>query len=596
MSRRSHFYSILSIILFIACNSIDPQQALLNHADSLMQVQPDSALAFLEDMDLSGVKSPADQARYAVLLTQAKDKNYIRHTDDSVIRSAVEYYDSTGDVPMQAKAHYYWGRVCQDKKDKAGAAREYWETVSFAEKADDLEILSLALGNLGLTYTAEGLFEKADSLYARAEAIAMIRKDSVRLVTFLTMRGCINADKESETMELKIANSIKAKHYFDQALYLAEKTDNRKQVNTILIYLNTFLKKEEKEETSIELLRDKMCSWEDTTRSYGYYLTLGSAFYRSEHYDSAAYYCIKSLPSTSYFIKAGATNQLAKIALHKGELKRALYWKDLHTNYADTAMRSEHSVDMIVAEYNHRIRRNDEVHSGDMRTGWIVLSIAAFIIVLLFLSWRYRVRLYRKEKKDKLALTEEKQQMLLLHEDMTVRLVEKEGAIAEKDQLLQAKVEEGDRLEEILKDYEKDKINSLVLQNKMDSLYKDRQELFLNQFSKLPIYQTFLDYIDNYIEGQSELLQKEAWKEFSEELDRTSVGFTERLLHKYPMLNSEDIIFCCVLKANFNYVEASKLFSRSTHAMYKRRNSILDKVKVGADVKEVTIEDLILRV
>lgn len=64
---------------------------------------------------ISTTDSTRDRAYYALLLTQARDKNYIVQTDDSLIRTAVQYYDSIGDVQMQAKAYYHWGGVLRIK-------------------------------------------------------------------------------------------------------------------------------------------------------------------------------------------------------------------------------------------------------------------------------------------------------------------------------------------------------------------------------------------------------------------------------------------------------------------------------------------------
>ena len=61
-----------------------------------MEEYPDSALHILESIESQQLTVHADRAYYALLLTQARDKNYIVQTDDSLIRTAVQYYDSIG--------------------------------------------------------------------------------------------------------------------------------------------------------------------------------------------------------------------------------------------------------------------------------------------------------------------------------------------------------------------------------------------------------------------------------------------------------------------------------------------------------------------
>ena len=64
----------------------------LSYAESLMQRCPNSALVVLDSME---VPSPSDKFQYAtwcLLITQARDKNYIKHTSDSLINIASVSY------------------------------------------------------------------------------------------------------------------------------------------------------------------------------------------------------------------------------------------------------------------------------------------------------------------------------------------------------------------------------------------------------------------------------------------------------------------------------------------------------------------------
>ena len=69
----------------------------LSEAELLILTYPDSALSLLENLNPNN-EDISLKARYALLLTQAEDKNYILHTDDSLINMAVSYYDSVRNV------------------------------------------------------------------------------------------------------------------------------------------------------------------------------------------------------------------------------------------------------------------------------------------------------------------------------------------------------------------------------------------------------------------------------------------------------------------------------------------------------------------
>ncbi|WP_129588287.1 hypothetical protein [Bacteroides zoogleoformans] len=108
---------ILITLLPIACTAPTEHDAMLAQADSLLNSYPDSALRILQGIPAGNLKTEADIAYHALLLTQARDKNYITQTDDSLIRIAVQYYDAHKHDEMQARAYYCWGSIYRDKHD-----------------------------------------------------------------------------------------------------------------------------------------------------------------------------------------------------------------------------------------------------------------------------------------------------------------------------------------------------------------------------------------------------------------------------------------------------------------------------------------------
>ena len=93
---------LLAYCILAACTRSSPNAQLVQ-ADSLMQKFPDSALYFLEKIRPEELNSLEDRAYYALLVTQVQDKNYIFQENDSLIRIAVQYYDSIKSTSMQAK-------------------------------------------------------------------------------------------------------------------------------------------------------------------------------------------------------------------------------------------------------------------------------------------------------------------------------------------------------------------------------------------------------------------------------------------------------------------------------------------------------------
>ena len=74
-----------AILFFTGCYNRE-HISRLDEAEALLQNKPDSALTILKQLRQEG--SQAEQARYALLYSEALDKNHIKVTDDSLIRQA----------------------------------------------------------------------------------------------------------------------------------------------------------------------------------------------------------------------------------------------------------------------------------------------------------------------------------------------------------------------------------------------------------------------------------------------------------------------------------------------------------------------------
>ena len=61
-----------------------------------MGSRPDSSLILLESIPSPEKLSEEDYATWCLLMTQARDKNYVEHTSDSVIGVAVRYFEKQG--------------------------------------------------------------------------------------------------------------------------------------------------------------------------------------------------------------------------------------------------------------------------------------------------------------------------------------------------------------------------------------------------------------------------------------------------------------------------------------------------------------------
>lgn len=223
--------SILMSVSLSSCSS-SVKSPLLLSADSLMEIYPDSALSILESISSPQKLPCADRALYALLLTQARHKNYIALGDDSLIKTAVEYYGDKKKSVRAAKAHYYWGATYGEKGYTSFAVDEYLTAIRLMPVRD--EFLAMIYDNLADCYEKDELDNVAMEAYRAAyqilkgksgqiypmRGIARMfllqnRKDSA-LFYYQQALDCALADKDS---------SLIGALYHDFAMVYNEKKD-----------------------------------------------------------------------------------------------------------------------------------------------------------------------------------------------------------------------------------------------------------------------------------------------------------------------------------------------------------------------------------
>ena len=111
---------ILLPLLLISCKNEYIEQQLAE-AESQLTENPDSALALLDAITLKEIKDREQRAHYALLMTQARDKNYVIETDDSLINIACDYYETVKNYKNASFAYFYKGIIAVNKNDPTTA-------------------------------------------------------------------------------------------------------------------------------------------------------------------------------------------------------------------------------------------------------------------------------------------------------------------------------------------------------------------------------------------------------------------------------------------------------------------------------------------
>ena len=382
-----------AILFFTGCYNRE-HISRLDEAEALLQNKPDSALTILKQLRREG--SQAEQARYALLYSEALDKNHIKVTDDSLIRQAWSHYKHySKDLRHQCKTLYYWGRI----KLRA-ALRLFLKIEEKLKDTNEPYYAGLLYGQIGEVYYEQMNYSRAYH-YFREARNNFRQSDNVREETESTL-DMAAAAFHSKDIE-------KAMRLYAAALDLADEQKNDHLAKASLTNLASLYVVSGKRQIPHDLLqRIELSARQDTL--YGYH-TLVDVNLLKNRIDSARYYLalaetkttdirdLADLQYTAYRIEAQARNfEKATDNIH-----RYIYLTD-----SLTRSNMQFSAGMVEREY-FKERTDFAEYRMKNRTIW---EIAAATVILLMIGVAYyitrqRLRLQRERTDHYLLLAEE---------------------------------------------------------------------------------------------------------------------------------------------------------------------------------------------
>lgn len=558
---RQKLFLFVLIFSLAACHSVaNRDDLLLDRADSLMQEYPDSALSLLETFSFSQKVSSAQSARYALLLTQAHDKNYIPHTDDSLIRIAVDYYDSIGeDVGLRAKAHYYWGRVQQERKKIPSCAREYLLAISLAEKAEEKNISYLAYANLGFVFYMADFNDKADSCFRQAELLAVQFNDSARLAWVLAETG-------ENCMAKGEAFYPVAKQYLDRALVIAKVTGNKSVEGIASSSLSTYYSLHQDGRSAVEFAKRCIALSGNDSTYYGAYLSVGDGYYQLGQYDSAKVYLQKSLPVNVAETLSGVYMRLSDIAKAEGRYEEAIKQENLLTDCLDSMRVHQQSAAIASAIKDASIHSIRQHHAISFSRFQYLLIVLFTILALLVVSF---IRKRKKYHQDALKVRIEHEK---LRDRFTRELEQKSLALEQLRQSLPLRQDEAESAE------------TQQMRTQICALEKEKRLILKSLLEHVEVYLKMQQIIRYYKEygDYKEHFEHDDWLHLMASID-PSEQFCKCLLACNSSLLDDEIHLCYLLQIGLSIIDISIVMSCTRDNVYKKKKAVFSKLKLAAE-------------
>lgn len=550
---RKHIITFISILtaLLAACTEKIGYNTLLVQADSLMTSHSDSALHILQGISTESLNTKADRAYYALLLTQARDKNYIVQTDDSLIQMAVRYYDSMRDCKMQAQAYYYWGSVYRDRNEQAIAAEKYLMAIPFAQEINDKVLLGRIYNNAGYLYYLQEFYNKADSIFRQAEKIGICLNDTALHAEALSMQGRIKlSQNDYHQAEKKLLQA---------QTVLGDSKQNRLQaaISNALSLLYSRIKDKEK---ALQYAKLNISLQEDTIHCHHAFLTLGEAYFKAEKYDSASCYFNKSLGSSDYGIKADAYMRLADIANRRGDASISLEMERMHSAYRDSLEQASQRTKVLEVEQRMTIQKQRARYEVSLNKYFLVaIVLAAICIIILLLLINHRFK-HRQQEKQQLEWENELRQKFVQQKEELEQKEKEIAALQDRIALQYINEEQKQTLEVELTDLN-EQHTALVKKMRRYSEVTQKIDHILSIYKEKKIPKEFLDEND--------------WARLLAEVDPK--GVVNSIGRKYK-LSEIECHLCSLLLLGYSVADMGRIIRRQRISVYRIERSITKKM------------------
>ena len=180
-------YLFLLCCLFVSCINNGVVISSLDNAEAVMFERPDSALKILRTIDIGDIPYGALQARFALLYTQALDKNYLPIPNDSLIHIAVDYYSQKKEYGKLGWAYLYQGNMFTQIDSVDLAVIAYKKAQELLDKYPNDELLSLVTSEMGSLYQGQRHYPQALELF-RASLAACRRSSNLKNENYMLGR------------------------------------------------------------------------------------------------------------------------------------------------------------------------------------------------------------------------------------------------------------------------------------------------------------------------------------------------------------------------------------------------------------------------
>ena len=604
MKRWFYIGIVLLVAVLVSCERLSRPAATLNPPDplskgegtahealegidSLMWVQPDSALAVMMEFAGSEAADSLDvfEGHYCqVLVAELLFKNDYAQSNREEVLKAVGYFDSIvgmdgadargvsvreRDAFLAARAHYINGVGFYERDSVVAACGEYLKALEMVEThfpgietrhGTSLQpnhlprFMALTYGRLGDLFSGQFMQEPAIICYKNALVFNRIEPTSPNgTAKTLSLLG---------KQYYKLSQLDSAKYCINESLKQLHDTNNMIYRDLISVSALVYFDENRGGEKPVNDLKRMAVQSPTEDEKLSRYNTIATIYYLTNQYDSALVYFAQVFESNDDVgMKRAVVRYLRDIYQSRGDTLKATQYAMFQAENAISEAESNAQVSQLNELFQQHLQWEQERAEAErqqaarLRRNRMIVVVCALVVVATLLAWLF-YRSKMKQQRDRAS-----QQMEAVQEahrlekaSMSGRLKRSNQELRElKDQMRQQAGNGAPKQEAHAVSFNDEPICRLIMERVNEGQFKAQMDCKLYQ-----------DYA----------LGKEQVMALREAADRHFNQFTIRLAKTYPNLTKGDLDYCCLYLLGLSDADISALMQRAYATVSERSRKL----------------------
>lgn len=575
---------LLVCCLIAGCGDNRDVDSALLRADEMMETMPDSALKVMEAIDPEKVSSGRQRAEYALLLTQARYKNFIDETDDSLISIAVRHYRHKNNHRALANACFHKARILENAGNDNRSLAFALDAEQAAIKAND---------NLWLARIYELMADLYDDAYNsemgikyRQKAVLFYQKANQVLSKEWAMLDLANSFSNLKTDEgwnksieiLDRINSEYSKHYVDSFLL--------RQLCASYIYPYIKLNRLEDAKRHFTMLENFN---KQKAISPIEYCLISRVYIEQSKADSAYLYLSMAIESdTLEHNQEWIIETRYMLEAKKGDYKDALEDYLVLSNRQNEIIRDVLRQSLSISESNYHKNRAIKEHRNSKRiktSFWFAGSIGFTILSLIIVIFVQHTKYKNNQIVERVNEIHDLSKKLNVHEKSNLilsnKINEQNGQLENLNLKLCNQVAANEKISELAKDLFEDHFKTLSI---LCDEYVEKEKA--GEKIKLSIFNSIRKEIYKVIDPK-------AMSKLENCLNECKDNIVFKFKSQFESMSEKDINFTMLVFANLSPRTVALLSGLTLSSYYTRKRRIKAKIEnSNAPDKLLFIENL----